>query len=69
MIQKQFFRIFQLFAPEVNISIRKTLERIHKSYSFGENDLKPEIPLVKNLLWKGSKLPISLEQFFFYLTT
>ena len=47
-----------------NISIRKTLERIRKSYSFIKNDLKHEITLANNLLLKESKLPISLEQFF-----
>jgi len=64
MIQRQFFRVFQLFAPEViNISIRKTLGRIRKSYSFRENDLKHEITWAKNLFRKESKLPMSFEQF------
>jgi len=43
MIQKQFFRVFQLFAPEVKISIINTLAWIHKSYSFSGNDLQHEI--------------------------
>jgi len=46
-----------------NISIRKTLEKNRKSYSFSENYLKYEITLAKNMLRKESKLPISLEQF------
>jgi len=45
--------------------MRKTLERIRKSYSFRENDLKHEMTLAKNLLRKESKLPISLETFYF----
>jgi len=65
MIQKQFFRVVQLFAPEIKHFDEKTLERIRKSYSFSENDLKHEITLAKNLLRKESKLPISLERFFF----
>ena len=64
MIQKQFFRVLQIFAPEVKHLYQKTLERIHKSYSFSENNLKPEITLAKNLLRKDSKLHISLEPFF-----
>ena len=51
------------------MSIRKTLERIRKSYSFSENDLKREITLAKNLLRKEPKLPISLEQFFSLIPT
>jgi len=67
MIQEQlhFFCVFQLFSRRSNISIRKTLERIRKSYLFSENDLKPQITLVKNLLRKESKLPILPEQVFF----
>jgi len=42
----------------------KTLERIRKSYSFSENDLKHKITSAHNLLRKESKLPISLEQVF-----
>ena len=49
------------------ISIRKTLEKIRKSYSCSENDLKYEIILSKNYLRKASKLPISLEQFFSFI--
>ena len=45
--------------------MRKTLEKIRKSYSFGANDLKHEVTLANNLLRKESKLPVSLEQFFF----
>ena len=62
MIQKQFIANFSSFTRRSNISIRKTLEIIRKSYSFIENDLKYEITLAKNLLEKASKLPISLEQ-------
>jgi len=69
MIQKQFFRVFQLFALGTNISIRNTLERIYKPYSFSENDLKREITLAKNLLWQESKLPISLETFLSFIAT
>jgi len=69
MIQKQFFRVFQLFAPESNISIRNTLGRNHKSCSFSENDLKRKITLANNLLRKESKLCISLEQFLTFMTT
>jgi len=42
----------------------KTLEKIRKSYSFSENDLKHEITFANNLLRKESKLAISLEQVF-----
>ena len=69
MIQKQFFAYFRSFPRRSNISIRKTLERIRKSYSFSENDLKYEITLAKNLLRKASKLPISLEQFLPFIAT
>jgi len=67
MIQKQCFRVVQLFAQMSNISMRKTLERIRKSCSFSENDFKHEITLTKNLLRKESKLPISLQQFFSFI--
>jgi len=63
MIQKQF-AYFRYLPWRSNFSIRKTLEGIHKSYSFNENGLKTEITLTKNLLRKNSKLPISPEQFF-----
>ena len=43
--------------------MRKKLERIRKSYSFSENDLKREITLAKSLL------PISLEQAFSFIGT
>jgi len=66
MIQKQFFACISSFPRRSNISIRKTLQKIRKSYSFSENDLKYEITLAKNLLRKASKLPISLEHFIFY---
>jgi len=69
MIQKQFFAYFSSFPRRSNISIRKTPERIRKSYSFGENDLKYEMTLVKNLLGMASKLPISLEQFLPFVAT
>jgi len=49
--------------------MRKTLERIRKSYSFGENDLKHEITLANNLLWNESKLSVSLKQVFSFLAT
>jgi len=62
MIQKKFFAYFSSLPSRSNVSIRKTLEKIRKSCSFSENDLKYEITLSKNLLWKVSKLPI-LEQF------
>jgi len=52
-----------------NISIGKTLERIRKSYSFSENDLKHEKTLAKNLLRKELKLPMSLEQIISFITT
>jgi len=68
MTQKQFFGYFSSL-PRSNISIRKTLEKIRKSYSFSENDLKYEITLSKNLLRKASKLPISLEQFLSFIAT
>jgi len=69
MIQKQFFRVFQFFAPEFEHFQRNTLEIIHKSNSFSENDLKREITLAKNLLRKESKLRISLEQFSSFIAT
>jgi len=69
MIQKQFFTYFSSFPRRSNISIRKTLEKIRKSYSFCENDLKYEITSANNLFWKESKLPISLEQFIFFIAT
>jgi len=69
MIQKQFFRVFQLFAPEVKHSYQKNTWKIRKSYSFSENDVKHEITLAKNFLRKESKLPISLEQFFSFTAT
>ena len=64
MIQKQFFAYFSSFPRRSNISIRKTFEKIRKSYSFSENDLKYEITLANSLFWRESKLPISLEQFY-----
>ena len=69
MIQKQFFAYFSSFPWRSNISIRKTLEKIRKSYSFSENDLKREIILVKNLLRKALKLLKSLEQFLSFTAT
>jgi len=69
MIQKQFFAYFSSFPSRSNISIRKTVEKIRKSYSFSENHLKYEITLAKNLLWKVSELPISLEQFVSFIAT
>ena len=69
IIQKQFFAYFSPFPRRSNISIRKTLERSRKSYSFSENDLKYEIALAKNLLRKASKLPISLEPFLSFIAT
>ena len=69
MIQKQFFAYFSSFPRRSNISIRKTLQKIRKSYSFSENDLKYEITLSMNLLRKASKLLISLEQFLSFTAT
>jgi len=51
-IQKQFFLYFSSFPRRPNISIRKTLEKVRKSYSFSENDLKYEITSANNLFWK-----------------
>jgi len=67
MIQKQFFRVFQLLSPEVKYFYQKyTWKNLQIIlYLFGENDLKHEITLTKNLLRKESKLPISPEQVFF----
>ena len=69
MIQKQFFAYFSSFPRRSNISIRKTLEKIRKSYSFSEKYLKYEITLSKNLLRKASKPLISLEQFLSSIAT
>jgi len=69
MIQKQCSRISAPFPRRSNISIRKTLQRIRKSYSFCENDLTYEITLAKNWPRKASKLSISLEQFLFFIAT
>jgi len=69
MIQKQFFTYFSSLPRRSHISIRKTLEKIGKSYLFTENDLKYEITLAKNLLRKESKLPISREQFLSFIAT
>jgi len=69
MIQKQFFTYFSSFPRRSNISIRKQLKKIRKSYSFSENDLKYEITLANNLFWKESKLPITLEQFLSFIAT
>jgi len=63
------FAYFSSFPRRSNTSIRKTLEKIRKSYSFSENDLKYEITFVKNLLRKASKLPISLENFLSFIAT
>ena len=43
----------------------KTLERIRKSYSFSENDLKHEMTLAKNLLQKGVEAAYIARTFFF----
>jgi len=69
MIQKKLFAYFSSFPRRSNISIRKTLKKIRKSYSFSENDLKYEITLSKSLLRKASKLPISREQFLSLIAT
>jgi len=69
MIHSNSFAYFSPLSRRSNIFIRKTLERIRKSYSFSKNDLKYEITLVKNLLWNESKLPISFEQFFSFIAT
>jgi len=63
------FAYFSSFPKRSNISIRKTLEKICKSYSFSENDLKYEITLAKNLLRKASKLLKSLEEFLSFIAT
>ena len=63
------FGVFRSFPRRSNISIRKRLEKIRKSYSFSENDLKYEITLSKNVFRKASKLPISLEQFLSFTAT
>jgi len=63
------FAYFSSFPRRSNISIRKTLEKIRKSYSFSENDLKYEITLAKDLLRKASKLPVSLEKFLSFIAT
>jgi len=63
MIQKQFFRVFQLFAPEVKHFYLKNTSL------FCENDLKHEMTLVENLIRKESKLRMSLEQFVSFITT
>jgi len=63
------FAYFSSLPRRSNISIRNTLERIHESYSFSENDLKREITLAKTLLRKESKLRISLEQFLLFVDT
>ena len=67
MIQKLFFRVFQLFAMRSNISIRKTLERNRKSYSFSENDYKHETTLAKNLHQNESKLATPVQTIFIIL--
>jgi len=69
MIRSNSFAYFSSLPQRSNISFRNTLERIHKSYSFSENDLKHGITLAKNLLRKESKLPISLEHFFSFIAT
>ena len=55
------------FPRRSNISFRKKLEKIRKSYAFSENDLKYEITLANNLLQKALKLPISLQQFLSFI--
>ena len=69
MIQKQFFRVFQLFSQEVKYFYQKNTWKNSQIYSFSENDLKYEIILAKNLLHKASKLPMSLEQFLSFIAT
>ena len=66
MIQKQFFRVFQLFSPEVKYFYQKNSWK-NPQIIFSENDLKYEITLAKNLLRTESKLPISPEQVYFHL--
>jgi len=54
MIQKQLFRLLQLFNPEVKYFYqKKTLETIRKSYSFRENELKHEINFGKEFASEG----------------
>jgi len=69
MIQKQFFRVFQLFSQEVKYFYQKNNWKNRKSYSFSENDLKYEIILAKNLLRKASKLHMSFEPFLSFMAT
>jgi len=40
MIQKQFYAYFNSLPQRSNISVRKALERIRKSYAFSENAFK-----------------------------
>jgi len=63
------FAYFSSLTRRSNISIRKTLERIRKSYLFSENDLKHEITLANNLVLKESKGSMSLEQIVSFLST
>jgi len=67
MIQKQFFRVFHLFTPEIKYFYQKNTWKNPQIilYLFSENYLKHEITLAKNLLRKESKLSISPEQVFF----
>ena len=69
MIQKQFFRVFQLFASLFKHLYQKNTWKNSQINSFSENDLKHEINLANNLLRKDSKLPIPLEQFFSFIAT
>jgi len=57
--------------------LQKHLKEFANHIHFSENDLKHEITLAKNLLWKELKLPstpseansLSLEQFFSFTAT
>ena len=50
--RSNFFAYFSSMPWMSNISIRKTRERIRKSYWFSQNDLKHETTLTKNFLRK-----------------
>jgi len=43
------------------------LKKFANAYSISENYLQHETPLAKNLLWKESQLPTSLEQFISFI--
>ena len=69
MIQKQFFRVFQLFSQEVKYFYQKKHLKGSQVIFIQWNDLKYEIILAKNFLRKASKLRMSLEQFWSFIAT